>query len=127
MHEKTRLIVDGMTCSNCALGVSRILQQQGLHDVQVDFTTGDVSFEEVSAEQIPSIESKIRSLGYSVRSADLTNPAENSQPYKFLGTKQEKLFWCAHCFQYRYWATWFGIFPFCITPFFNWHYHFLCW
>ncbi len=92
MHEKTRLIVDGMTCSNCALGVSRILQQQGLHDVQVDFTTGDVSFEEVSAEQIPSIESKIRSLGYSVRSADLTNPAENSQPYKFLGTKQEKLF-----------------------------------
>ncbi len=92
MHEKTRLIVDGMTCSNCALGVSRILQQQGLHDVQVDFTTGDVSFEEVSAEQIPSIESKIRSLGYSVRSADLPLTAENKLPSKFPGTKQEKMF-----------------------------------
>ncbi|MFM8917062.1 MAG: heavy metal translocating P-type ATPase, partial [Bacteroidota bacterium] len=92
MQEKTRLIVDGMTCSNCALGVSRILQQQGLHDVQVDFTTGDVSFEEISADQLPSIESKIRSLGYAVKSADLSTATENTQSTKFPGTKQEKMF-----------------------------------
>lgn len=92
MHEKTRLIVDGMTCSNCALGVSRILQQQGLTDVQVDFTSGDVSFEKVTSDLLPSIESKIRSLGYSVRSADLPITAENKLPSKFPGTKQEKMF-----------------------------------
>lgn len=66
MSDKTLLNVEGMTCSNCALGVSRMLEKKGLKDVSVDFTTGEVTFEEIEAEKLPEVISGIRQLGYSV-------------------------------------------------------------
>ena len=51
MKEKTLLNVEGMTCSNCALGVTRMLEKKGLKEIRVDFTSGEVSFEEVETEK----------------------------------------------------------------------------
>lgn len=80
-----------MTCSNCALGVTRVLQQQGLQDVQVDFTTGDVLFDEISTDKVPAIEDKIRSLGYSVRSGDTISDTPSNSHQSFPATKQERM------------------------------------
>lgn len=66
MSEKTVLNVEGMTCSNCALGISRFLEKQGLHEIRVDFTTGEVAFEEVAPPQKEEVIKGINKLGYKV-------------------------------------------------------------
>lgn len=71
MAEKTHLNVEGMTCSNCALGVTRLLEKRGLKEVRVDFTSGEVVFEEVTPDLLPAIMEGIRQLGYRV-----TNPID---------------------------------------------------
>ncbi|HEX5000863.1 MAG TPA: cation-translocating P-type ATPase [Bacteroidia bacterium] len=66
MAEKTHLQVEGMTCTNCALGVTRFLEKQGLKDVKVNFSTGDVYFEEVVPADMGAIKKGITGLGYDV-------------------------------------------------------------
>lgn len=70
MSEKTVLNVEGMTCSNCALGISRFLEKQGLHEIRVDFTTGEVAFEEVALPQKEEVIKGINKLGYKVLMAE---------------------------------------------------------
>ncbi|MEY3344243.1 MAG: putative copper-importing P-type ATPase [Bacteroidota bacterium] len=90
LEPKTNLQVDGMTCSNCALGVAKMLEKKGLQQVSVDFTTGDVSFLEVKPDQLPAIEAGIRSLGYSVVKRHQDGTSENTKT-RFPSNKQEWL------------------------------------
>ncbi|MDQ3051082.1 MAG: cation-translocating P-type ATPase [Bacteroidota bacterium] len=66
MSEKTVLNVEGMTCTNCALGISRYLEKKGLKEVRVDFSSGEVAFEEVAPENRMEIVKGISKLGYKV-------------------------------------------------------------
>src|SRR5690348_1698377 len=66
MSEKTILNVEGMTCSNCALGVTRMLEKKGLRSVNVDFTSGEVVFENTDTSRLPEIKKGINQLGYHV-------------------------------------------------------------
>src|SRR5689334_9166829 len=66
MTGKTILNVEGMTCSNCAQGISRFLEKKGLKSVQVDFSSGEVAFEEVAPENRMDIVKGINNLGYKV-------------------------------------------------------------
>src|SRR5688572_30199863 len=65
--EKVNWKVEGMTCSNCALTISKYLEKQGLKNVKVNPMDGKVSFE--TGEQ-PLQEDKlthgISALGYKV-------------------------------------------------------------
>ncbi len=58
--------VEGMSCTNCALGIQRTLEKEGFHQVMADFTTGEVSFEMGDSNQLPLAEKRIESLGYKV-------------------------------------------------------------
>ncbi len=60
--------VDGMTCSNCALGVTKRLEKRGLDNVDVNFSTGEVRYKKTSEIAKEAIESDIESLGYTVKS-----------------------------------------------------------
>lgn len=40
------LEVEGMTCTNCAQGVTRTLENAGLKQVHVDFASGEVVYAE---------------------------------------------------------------------------------
>ncbi len=93
MTEKTLLNVEGMTCSNCAAGVSRYLEKKGLRDVQVDFTSGEVTFEEVKAEFLPEVISGINNLGYRVAAA--AGRGSERQKEQFTGTLEFKFLICA--------------------------------
>ena len=65
--EKVAWKVEGMTCSNCALSVSKMLQKQGMQQVQVNAITGDVNFENNDAATGLDIAKKnINELGYHV-------------------------------------------------------------
>ncbi|MEL6589449.1 MAG: cation-translocating P-type ATPase, partial [Bacteroidota bacterium] len=54
------------TCTNCALGVERYLQKEGLQGVQVDFGNEEVQFELVEARKLPQLIAGIEKLGFQV-------------------------------------------------------------
>src|SRR5687768_1208673 len=70
--------VEGMTCSNCALTVSKYLQQQGLKNVKVNPIDGDVSFEKTEKAKKEEVITKgIEDLGFKV-----VHGPENSVPHE---------------------------------------------
>ena len=88
--EKILWKVEGMTCSNCALSVSKVLQKQGLQQVQVNAITGDVSFENIDAEKgLNTAKKNITDLGYHVVD-DTVETVVKKKP--FLSTYLQK-FW----------------------------------
>lgn len=63
------LEVEGMTCSNCAMGITRFLENKGLQNVYVNFATNEVHFIQApKAVELNSIISGIEKLGYHVAS-----------------------------------------------------------
>lgn len=79
--------VKGMTCSNCAISVSRYLEKQGMHNVKVNPIDGDVHFETEKLEISRQIQltKGIASLGYEVVDEKLALPPGGKAPMnKFL-------------------------------------------
>jgi P-type Cu+ transporter len=66
MSKEVQIKVEGMHCTNCAMNVSRVLHNQGLQDVNVDFATGEVTFEAPDDGQVPVAVRNIEELGYKV-------------------------------------------------------------
>ena len=55
-----------MTCSNCALSVTKYLQQQGMESVAVNPLDGKVSFENITGRNLDQLAKGIGELGYQV-------------------------------------------------------------
>ena len=64
--EKIDWKVDGMTCSNCALSVTKYLKNEGMQDVKVNPISGAVSFTSNETDVLPKLKTGIKSLGYKV-------------------------------------------------------------
>jgi Cu+-exporting ATPase len=64
--EKVEWKVEGMTCSNCALSVTKLLQKEGMQNVMVNPIDGQVRFETSEKKEFSQIKSGIHKLGYSV-------------------------------------------------------------
>lgn len=58
--------VEGMTCSNCAQSIQKALEEEGLEQVDVNFSTGTVRFAENSEVMTKTIQKDIENLGYRV-------------------------------------------------------------
>ena len=67
MSEQTLIHVEGMTCANCANTITRTLQKEGLKEVNVNYLTTEVTFEEVDPNRLEKIKSQINSIGYRVK------------------------------------------------------------
>jgi len=70
MENKITLQVEGMTCTNCALTLTKVLEKEGLKDVNASFVTGEVSFKEAPDEGIKRAVKGINDLGYHVISKE---------------------------------------------------------
>ena len=64
--EKVDWKVEGMTCSNCALSVSKFLLKEGMQEVKVNPLDGAVSFIKRENTEISKLKNGIGSLGYRV-------------------------------------------------------------
>ena len=64
------LEIEGMSCDNCAVTISKFLQREGMEDVRVDFTTGTARFRSTKPLNRAAIASGISKLGYRVKSTD---------------------------------------------------------
>ena len=62
----TTLLIEGMTCTNCALGVQKQLEKSGLTSVEVNFVNGEARFENPNGIESDLIKKNIEGLGYTV-------------------------------------------------------------
>jgi Cu+-exporting ATPase len=58
--------VEGMTCANCALTISKYLEKEGLKNVKANPVSGEVIFDVVGEESFEKFEKGLESLGYHV-------------------------------------------------------------
>jgi P-type Cu+ transporter len=58
--------VEGMTCANCALTISKYLEKEGLKNVKANPVSGEVIFEANGKNGFEKLEKGIESLGYRV-------------------------------------------------------------
>ena len=100
--EKIDWKVDGMTCSNCALSVTKYLKNEGMQDVKVNPISGAVSFTSNETDVLPKLKTGIKSLGYKVVSEDDEKAASHhghhhaheSNGASFLGSSKKKFLFC---------------------------------
>ena len=64
-QKKQTLLVEGMTCANCALGIQKHLTSKGLEEVNVNFSTSEASFS-TNNFTTNEVEQFIKKLGYKV-------------------------------------------------------------
>lgn len=88
--QKVELKVEGMTCSNCAISVTKYLQKNEFSDVKVSPISGAVSFQSNKEVSMPEIEKGIASLGYSVAKDKNDYHDHSHQSGGFLKTTQSK-------------------------------------
>jgi len=99
MENKVILNVEGMTCSNCALTITKVLEKEGLKEVNTNFATGEVMFDEVPDQLVKQAVRNINSLGYHV--------VETAHPGSGIATEghglthanpsfsiEKKFYWC---------------------------------
>ncbi|MCI5082463.1 MAG: cadmium-translocating P-type ATPase [Saprospiraceae bacterium] len=77
------LKVTGMNCNNCANGLSKYLQKQGLEDVYVNFQTEEVRFQKNNTVSIDTVKEGIHKMGYRV--------VNDNQPETIWWTLERKL------------------------------------
>ena len=86
---KIELEVEGMTCANCALGVTKFLEKKGLEDVYVNFATNEVRFTLPEKEEnLNGIVNGIQQLGYSVTQSGMAKQKGKT-------SLEQKLIFCA--------------------------------
>ena len=86
---KVNLKVEGMSCTNCALGIKKVLEKEGFSNIEADFTTDEVQFEIADRAMIPLAVKRIESLGYKVK--DMVDEQTGAEK-KGLSTIEKK-FW----------------------------------
>lgn len=88
--QKVDLKVEGMTCSNCALSVTKYLQKQAFSDVRVSPISGAVSFKSTGEVSMPAVEKGIASLGYKVVNETSNSQSNTPKSFKFLETSKSR-------------------------------------
>jgi Cu+-exporting ATPase len=91
--EKIEWKVEGMTCSNCALTISKYLNKQGLSEVKVNALDGDVSFFNPENLEENFIRQGIKRIGYNVINSTSTKTSTKSISQVFNFKKPIQKFW----------------------------------
>jgi Cu+-exporting ATPase len=76
--EKINWTVNGMTCTNCALSVTKVLERHGMGSIFVSPIDGKVSFTNEKQLELDSIIAAINGLGYQVLQKDEKASAKQS-------------------------------------------------
>src|SRR4051812_674127 len=88
--EKVDWKVEGMTCSNCALTISKFLEKEGMKEVKVNPIDGTVSFTNAEKEK-EKLKSGIESLGYHVNDEAATSTTRKK---RFLSNNKQRFLFC---------------------------------
>jgi len=86
------LKVEGMTCANCAAGVSRYLEKQGASDVFIDFSDGEAQFKLSDEAKVVELMKGIENLGYTVSAPEEEVKEEGHEQTDSSYTSLKRLF-----------------------------------
>jgi len=89
--EKVIWKVEGMTCSNCALTISKYLHKEGLKQVKVNPINGEVMFEMNGENNTQKLHRGIESLGYTVKADALSAMPVRKKVFK---NHQQRFLFC---------------------------------
>ncbi len=82
--------VEGITCANCALTITKYLEKEGQQNVKVNAINGDVSFELVNGTATQKLIKGIEGLGYAVKD----NEKAGETKRKWLSTHLQRFWFC---------------------------------
>ena len=108
------LTVEGMNCTNCALGIKKNLDKNGFQDVYVNFSANEVSFSYETAEEKENAIKQISAMGYKV-----TEDNEELEPKKPKLSAIEKKFYFTIIFTIPLLTAMFLPFEILHNPFFQ--------
>ncbi len=69
-EQKISLQIEGMSCTNCSLGISKYLEKKGFEEVQVNFATGTAQVGIEVENQIEEVKQHVEKLGFTVVSIE---------------------------------------------------------
>ncbi len=95
MKEIIELKVEGMSCTNCSLGIKKALEKQGFSGVDANFTNNEVIFETDDDTHVDQAVKTIEKLGYKVTARI---EGEEDEPVKKGMSSIEKKFWISAIF-----------------------------
>ena len=75
-NDREIIIVHGMNCTNCALGIKKQLEKNGFQSVDVNFASNEVSFQKVEKIMLQKAKKIISSMGYNVIEEDNSQKKE---------------------------------------------------
>jgi P-type Cu+ transporter len=82
--------VEGITCANCALTITKYLEKEGQQNVKVNAINGDVSFELVNGTATQKLIKGIEGLGYAVKDSEKAGETKR----KWLSTHLQRFWFC---------------------------------
>jgi len=82
-QKKIRILVEGMTCANCAAGIKKHLINKGLQGVNVNFSTGETNCIINKNQTKKQVEKIIQKLGYSVLTTNKDDEKSLSKVEKY--------------------------------------------
>lgn len=91
MSKKTKqefLKIEGMTCANCALGIKKHLDKNGVQNVSVNFASSEASFTTTQEHNLDNVKALIQAIGFNVkeRSTQDSAPEYSALEKKFFFT-----------------------------------------
>lgn len=92
--EKVNWKVKGMSCTNCALSVDKVVTSLGMEEVKVNFMGGELSFNAPANTNKQKIQKEIEALGYEVEGDGI----ENEKKSKPLFSSPLQRFWFCFVF-----------------------------
>ncbi|MBS1771626.1 MAG: cadmium-translocating P-type ATPase [Bacteroidetes bacterium] len=83
MQKTYSTVVEGMTCGNCALTISKLLEKKGAQNIAANAASGEVSFTTIDDTDVNTLYDAIDGLGYKVvrDDADTDTKAPRNQDY----------------------------------------------
>ena len=61
------LKIEGMSCANCALGIRKHLEKNGVQNVSVSFSSSEASFTKTEQHNFDNVKTLIQAIGYNVK------------------------------------------------------------
>ncbi|MFW6351908.1 MAG: heavy metal translocating P-type ATPase, partial [Bacteroidota bacterium] len=98
LYKNIEFKVEGMSCTNCSLGIKKALEKKGYKNVNADFTSDDVSFDLPEGLDIENAKKTIQDLGYSVSEKEIETGEESADKRQKKLSPIEKKFWFSAIF-----------------------------
>ncbi len=81
MQKTHATVVEGMTCGNCALTISKLLEKKGATNIAANAASGEVSFSLPDAADVNMLYDSIDSMGYKVVRGDAADGVVNTSEH----------------------------------------------